>query len=305
VIDGVGDRNGEASADHEVESLGWVAFVEEYVASDERPFMPARSECSKQLGGRIGEEVGRREEVLMSHASSTVLPSVLVTLFQPENVWTIVVGGGSGARFGRPKQYERLDDTRMIDHSVAVSSGAGVGVVVVVPLDDVERESVIFAGRAIVVAGGPTRSASVRCGLAAVPEDSDVVVVHDAARPFASRALFAAVIEAVGDGADGAVPGLAVTDTIKVVGDDGVVTATPPRERLVAVQTPQAFRAEVLRAAHRAGAEGTDDAAVVEAMGGRVVVVPGEPDNRKVTHPIDLDWARAHLGAVVVAGEGD
>jgi 2-C-methyl-D-erythritol 4-phosphate cytidylyltransferase len=100
------------------------------------------------------------------------------------------------------------------------------------------------------------------------------------------------VVAAVVAGADGVVPGVAVTDTIKLVAADGSVEATPPRDRLVAVQTPQAFRAALLRAAHHQGAEGTDDAALVEAAGGRVMVVAGEADNRKVTHPDDLIWAR-------------
>ena len=253
---------------------------------------------------------------------------MLVPLFRVENIWTIVVGGGSGTRFGRPKQYELLDDRRMIDHSVAVAAASGDGVVVVVPVGDVERESVHFRGTARVVAGGSTRSASVRCGLAAVPDDADVVVVHDAARPCASAELFAAVVEAIRQGADGAVPGLPVTDTIKMIAGkmiagkmidgkmidgkmidgkmidgDAVVTATLPRDLLVAVQTPQAFRADVLRAAHASGVEGTDDAAVVEEAGGRVVVVAGDPENRKVTHLDDLEWARHRFGAARVAGE--
>ena len=182
----------------------------------------------------------------------------------------------------------------MIDHSVAAAQACSAGVVVVVPAGDVDAESRHFDS---VVAGGDTRSASVRAGLAAVPADADIVCVHDAARPFAGTALFQAVIAAVRAGADGAIPGVAVTDTIKVVGADGVVQHTPERASLVAVQTPQAFRAAVLRAAHAAASEGTDDAALVEGAGGRVVVVTGDPDNRKVTHPDDLDWARAKVGA--------
>lgn len=204
------------------------------------------------------------------------------------------MAGGSGARFGRPKQYELLDERRMIDHSVAAARACSAGVVVVVPAADVAAESRQFD---VVVAGGDTRSASVRAGLAAAPADADIVCVHDAARPFAGTALFHAVIAAVRAGADGAIPGVPVTDTIKVVGPDGVVQHTPERASLVAVQTPQAFRAAVLRAAHAEASEGTDDAALVEAAGGRVVVVTGDPDNRKVTHPDDLDWARAKVGA--------
>ena len=143
-----------------------------------------------------------------------------------------------------------------------------------------------------------------RCGLAAVPDDAEVIVVHDGARPFASPALYRAVIAAVRAGAAAAVPGLPVTDTIKIVDSSTsprarTVVVTPDRASLVAVQTPQAFAARPLRDAHMGGADGTDDAALVEAAGGRVVVVPGEPDNRKLTVPDDMAWARQR-----VAGEG-
>ena len=134
-----------------------------------------------------------------------------------------------------------------------------------------------------------------RNGLAAVPFDADIICVHDAARPLASSDLFLSVIDAVVDGADGAVPGAPVTDTIKIVDRDGphvVVRSTPSRESLVAVQTPQAFRAEVLRAAHASGGEATDDATLVELVGGRVVVVPSDAANRKITNRDDLEWAR-------------
>jgi 2-C-methyl-D-erythritol 4-phosphate cytidylyltransferase len=131
--------------------------------------------------------------------------------------------------------------------------------------------------------------------LAAVPSDATIVCVHDGARPFASPELFEAVVAAVRDGADGAVPGVRVVDTIKVVRPDGTVDRTLDRDVLVAVQTPQAFRASALRAAHAPDAEGTDDAALVEAAGGRVVVVEGDPANRKITLPADLTWARAHV----------
>lgn len=202
----------------------------------------------------------------------------------PRKVWTIVVAGGSGSRFGRPKQYESLGDERVIDASRRVAASVSDGVVVVVPAADADREGG--------VAGGATRSASVRAGLAEVPTDAEVVCVHDAARPFASPELYARVIAAVVAGADGAVPGVPVADTIKVIDPDGAVVDTPDRSSLVAVQTPQAFRRDVLVAAHDAGAEGTDDASLVEMAGGSVVVVDGEPDNRKITVPADLDWAR-------------
>ena len=152
------------------------------------------------------------------------------------------------------------------------------------------------------VVGGATRSESVRRGLAAVPSDATIVCVHDAARPFASPVIFQRVISAVVDGADAAVPGVAVVDTIKQVNESEVVVATPRRETLRAVQTPQAFRASSLRRAHEQGGEGTDDAALIERIGGEVVVVEGEVVNRKITSPEDLEWAVAHANRLL-AGE--
>ena len=205
-----------------------------------------------------------------------------------ENVWTIVVAGGTGSRFGRAKQFELIGTRRVIDRAADAAREAGDGVIVVVPSAEVAAEGG--------VAGGTTRSESVRAGLAAVPPEATIICVHDAARPFASARLFAAVIEAVAQGADGAVPGVPVTDTIKRVDADSVVVDTPPRQALVAVQTPQAFRAAALRAAHASGREATDDAALVELCGGRVVVVAGELTNRKITHADDLAWAREQAG---------
>ena len=210
----------------------------------------------------------------------------------PEIVWTIVVAGGSGQRFGGPKQYEALGSQRVLDWSVAAARAASAGVVIVVPAADAAREGG--------VAGGSSRVQSVRAGLAHVPADATIVCVHDGARPFATPALYERVVAAVVAGAQGAVPGVPVPDTIKQVAADGAVAHTPPRAHLVAVQTPQAFRADVLRAAHAAdddpGATATDDAALVEAIGGRVLVVPGDPVNRKITDPDDLRWARRHVG---------
>jgi 2-C-methyl-D-erythritol 4-phosphate cytidylyltransferase len=204
-------------------------------------------------------------------------------------VWAIVVAAGSGQRFGGPKQYESLGSGTVLDRSIATAREVVDDVVVVVPPGHAAGESQ--------VEGGATRSESVRRGLAAVPHDAEIIVVHDGARPFASPDLYRAVIEAVRAGADAAVPGLPVGDTIKVVDDAMTVLDTPDRATLVAVQTPQSFAAGRLRAAHAGGAEGTDDASLVEALGGRVVVVPGEPDNRKITVSDDLIWARQRVAA--------
>jgi len=222
----------------------------------------------------------------------TVLPSLGVPKRSLERVWTIVVAAGSGQRFGGPKQFEGLGDRRVVDWAVDVARlASNDGVVTVLPAGSAEP----VVGLA--VAGGPTRSASVRAGLEAVPSSASIICVHDAARPFATVALFEAVIAAVNAGAAGAVPGIEVADTIKVIDDLGTIVATPAREKLRAVQTPQAFRADLFRLAYASDAEGTDDAALVEAIGGRVVVVAGEAANRKITTPEDLEWARAKVVA--------
>jgi 2-C-methyl-D-erythritol 4-phosphate cytidylyltransferase len=209
-------------------------------------------------------------------------------------VWSIVVAGGSGRRFGQLKQYALLGGRPVLHWAVAACRTCSAGVVLVVPDGDGDHE---LHGADAVVTGGPTRAASVRRGLAAVPADAAVIVVHDAARPLASPALFAAVVAVVtGGGADGAVPGVPPSDTIKAVDESGRVTDTLDRTTLVAVQTPQAFRAVLLRQAHDAESTGaTDDAMLVEALGGTVQVVPGEPGNLKITDPGDLGAAERLL----------
>jgi 2-C-methyl-D-erythritol 4-phosphate cytidylyltransferase len=206
------------------------------------------------------------------------------------SVWAIVVAGGGGSRFGAAKQFARLGGATVLDRAVATAREACCGTVVVLP-----PATAWTAPDGIVIAdGGATRSDSVRAGLDRVPDDAEIVVVHDAARPLASRALFAAVIAAVRAGSDAAIPALAVVDTVKRI-DGNRVIDTVPRDDLVVVQTPQAFRAAPLRAAHAGDAVGTDDAALVEAGGGTVVVVPGETRNLKLTVAADLELAQALL----------
>ena len=230
----------------------------------------------------------------MGHGTFEGTTVDVVTHAADINVWTIVVAAGSGSRFGTPKQFELLGESTVLEHSVVTALSVSAGVVVVLPNANLGTE---LPDRCTVVAGGATRSESVRAGLAKVPSDASIVCVHDAARPLASRELFTRVIEAVNAGADGAVPGLAVADTIKEVNEVGEVQRTLPRQRLVAVQTPQAFSAPKLRAAHAAGGEGTDDAEIVERAGGRIVTVNGEVRARKITLPDDLAWARNEVGA--------
>lgn len=220
-------------------------------------------------------------------------------------VWAVVVAAGAGRRYGsRPKQYEDLGGERVIDRSLATARAAADHVVVVLaPGDAAEGEALVESGAAdVAVAGGAERADSVRAALAVIDADAAVIVVHDAARPLASAALHQAVVAAVHAGADAAIPGVPLSDTVKRVapGEQGgeVVVETLDRSALVAVQTPQAFRADLLRRAHAAGADATDDAALVEAVGGTVVVVPGEATNLKITGPQDLALATVLLDDV-------
>ena len=200
-----------------------------------------------------------------------------------------MVAGGSGSRFGGPKQFSELAGRPVAAWSVAAARTVSDGVVLVVPADT----PTTVPGADRVVVGGATRAASVRAGLAEVPDDAAIIVVHDAARPLASAALFASVVAAVSiAGVDGAIPVVPVADTLKqVVGD--TVQHSVDRQGLVAVQTPQAFDAASLRNAHRTCGEATDDAGLLEDMGATVRTVAGEPHNLKLTRPGDLVLAEA------------
>lgn len=205
----------------------------------------------------------------------------------------IVVAAGRGERFGAPKQFLVAGGARLVDHAVAAAAAACDEVVLVLPPDQ-EWDGEPVAATAT---GGRTRSDSVRAGLALVDPDAEIVVVHDAARALARPALFELVVDTVRAGADAAVPALSVPDTIKrVVGDR--VSETIDRAGLVAVQTPQAFRADRLREAHAGAEDATDDAALIEAAGGDVVVVAGDPRNMKVTTVADLAVVEALLRGV-------
>ncbi|MFV1991472.1 MAG: 2-C-methyl-D-erythritol 2,4-cyclodiphosphate synthase, partial [Acidimicrobiales bacterium] len=210
-------------------------------------------------------------------------------------VWTIVVAAGEGRRFGSAKQFRMLGDRSVVDWAVESAARASDGVVLVLSREQLDSFEVADSPAELVVAGGGTRAASVRAGLDAVPDAVEIICVHDAARPFASQAVFRGTISAVMAGADGAVPGIALVDTVKllVAGHDSTaefaeIERTLERDRLVAVQTPQAFRAQSLRDAHLGAGEGTDDASLVEQQGGRVVSVAGDPANQKITFLEDL-----------------
>jgi 2-C-methyl-D-erythritol 4-phosphate cytidylyltransferase len=211
-------------------------------------------------------------------------------------VWAVVVAAGGGSRFGGLKQFEDLGGRAVVDWSVEAARSVADGVVLVLSDEVATDPSTDSYGADIIAIGGANRSASVAAGVRAVPAEAEVIVVHDGARPLASGALFRSVVSAVRAGADGAVPGLALADTVKQVDDGATVMSTVERRGLVAVQTPQAFRADLLRQAHEAGFEATDDAGLVEAQGATVRVVPGDPRNLKVTTPADLDMARVLAG---------
>jgi len=204
------------------------------------------------------------------------------------SLWTVVVAAGNGLRFGSDKQSADLGGVSVLERSVATASEVSDGVVVVVADGRVDEVRQIVGAQAVVevVSGGSTRSESVRAGLALVPEAVEVVLVHDGARPLASLAVYERVVAAVRAGADAVVPAVAVSDTLR--SNSGSLD----REGVMAVQTPQGFSAAVIRAAHAAGGDATDDATLVEANGGTVVVVDGEADNIKITRPVDLEVAR-------------
>ena len=213
-------------------------------------------------------------------------------------MWAIVVAAGEGHRFGGAKQFRPLGDRVVIDWAVQGAARWCEGVVVVLSeaRADAWSPPPVSPGRCsggvFVAAGGVLRSDSVRCGLSLVPGDAEIVLVHDGARPLAGDAVFMRVIQAVRDGADAAVPVIDLTDTIRR--RDG---GTADRTELVAVQTPQAFRADVLRAAHAGGADATDDATLVEAAGGTVTMVAGDSRNLKITESHDLAMAEVLLRA--------
>lgn len=206
------------------------------------------------------------------------------------SVWGILVAAGSGTRFGKAKQFEIIAGKRVMVWSFEHLRAATDGVVVVLPASEADGWF-INDPTVSVVAGGATRSESVRAGLAAVPQEATIVLVHDAARPLATPALANSTIQAIRNGAHAAIPGVPISDTIKRVDtstEPPTVLETVKRDDLCAVQTPQAFDAAFLRRAHATEADATDDAALVERIGGRVVIVPGESRNMKITVADDL-----------------
>ena len=212
----------------------------------------------------------------------------------------ILVAAGRGERLGPgvPKALRRLAGQPLVVHAAraALESGVVDLLTVAAPgdlLTEVESEVHLLGGPLLIVSGGASRRESVAAALTTLPVDVDVVLVHDAARCLAPPQLFASVAAAVAGGADGIVPVLAVADTVKEVSGD-LVVRTLDRSALRAAQTPQGFRRDVLVRAHTAvGEEVTDDAGLVERVGGTVRVVAGHEDAFKVTRPLDMLLAEA------------
>jgi 2-C-methyl-D-erythritol 4-phosphate cytidylyltransferase len=217
------------------------------------------------------------------------------------SVWAILVAAGRGERLGldRPKAFAKLGDEPLLAEPLRrLEACPWVDGIVLVAPPGWEEPAILVAeeegcGKVhACVTGGETRSDSVRAGLAEVPADALVVLVHDAARPLVSDEVVERVLAPLSEGWDGAVPGLPVGDTLKRVGSDGGVHETVSRDGLWAVQTPQAFAAETLRRAlspSNTVLQATDCAGLVEAAGGRVKVVDGDPRLLKVTSEADLE----------------
>jgi 2-C-methyl-D-erythritol 4-phosphate cytidylyltransferase/2-C-methyl-D-erythritol 2,4-cyclodiphosphate synthase len=222
-----------------------------------------------------------------------------------ERAVVIVVAGGRGVRMGgdTPKQYLPLGGQSVLWRTLMCFEMDPLidGIVLVLHRDDMSycQQTVIrgagFKKIRALVPGGAQRSESVRAGLGETTAADEIVLVHDAVRPFVARELIARVIGAAVE-AGAALPALPVKETVKVV-EDGLVVSTPARESLWGAQTPQAFRRDVLLRAHamKAAALATDDAMLVEALGVPVRVVAGDETNLKLTTPADLAWAKQHI----------
>jgi 2-C-methyl-D-erythritol 4-phosphate cytidylyltransferase len=220
------------------------------------------------------------------------------------SVWALLVAAGAGERLGadRPKAFVRLGELPMLAEPLRrLDESEWVDAIVVAVPGGWEEPAILLAeelsaGKVVAaVAGGETRAESVRSALAEVPEEALVALVHDAARPLVTDEVIGRVLAPLSEGWDGVVPGVPVVDTVKTVEGRGV-TGTLARDNLVAVQTPQAFSAATLRSAYAGDLAGaTDCSSLVEAQGGRVAWVDGDPRLLKVTTPADLELVASWL----------
>ena len=213
------------------------------------------------------------------------------------SVWAVIAAAGSGERLGldRPKAFANLRDRPLLAESLErLEASDWIDAIVVAAPPDWEEPVILLAEElgcgkvAEAVTGGATRAASGAAAGAKVSDDAAVILVHDAARPLISEDVIERLLTALNEGWDGAIPVLPLPDTVKRVEGEQVVE-TLDREAIAVAQTPQAFVATALRDAVSAAAEATDCSALVEACGGRVKAVPGEPQLVKVTEPGDLE----------------
>ena len=220
------------------------------------------------------------------------------------SVWALLVAAGAGERLGeeRPKAFVKLGELPLLAEPLRrLDESDWIDAIVVAVPADWEEPAILLAEElsaskvVAAVRGGATRAESVRAALAEIPEDALVVLVHDAARPLLSEDVLERVLAPLSEGWDGAVPGLPIVDTVKTVSGEAV-TGTLSREKLISVQTPQAFVASKLREAYAGDlAEATDCSSLVEARGGRVRWVEGDPRLLKVTTKADLEQVAAWL----------
>ena len=207
--------------------------------------------------------------------------------------WTILVAAGEGFRFGSRKQLAELAGMPVLLHSTISASSVSDGIVVVTVEEDIEVvESCLKSVNQVhqVVKGGATRSESVRCGLERVPHDCEMVIVHDGVRPLASQELFESVVGKIKDGAEAVVPVVSIADSLRSVNGKQI-----NRDEVVSVQTPQAFKAPLLLKAYSSGEDATDDASLVELVGGVIDFVDGDIRNLKITVSSDLLIAEQFL----------
>ncbi len=216
----------------------------------------------------------------------------------PGHVAAIIAAAGSGLRFGAdlPKALIQLGDRTLIEHAVAAISPAVDEIIVTAPASHLSQFQRLLGDDVTVVVGGQTRSESIRAGLAAISDDVKYVLIHDAARALATTELTSRILSALQKGEAAVIPGVPQVDTIKNVDASGYVISTPIRADLRNIQTPQGFELTALKKAHATNGEGTDDAALVESAGFKVLVIAGEERALKITTPADLAIAYNFLG---------
>jgi 2-C-methyl-D-erythritol 4-phosphate cytidylyltransferase/2-C-methyl-D-erythritol 2,4-cyclodiphosphate synthase len=210
----------------------------------------------------------------------------------------IIAAAGSGERFGAtlPKALITLGNRTLIEHAVAALAPIASEIVICAPAGYEKQIQELVGSDITVVVGGTTRSDSVRAGISALSGNAKYVLVHDAARALATTELAERVLASLEKGEAAVIPGLELIDTVKSVDASGHVTATPERASLRRVQTPQGFDLELLKKAHSSGADATDDGALVEALGHKVLIIKGEEHALKITTPSDLATALSMLG---------